>query len=59
MVHSKNIKIYEIEGITNVDRIIPNTPNLTLRKPIMDIKTEEGDSFIITINSNWQGTLEL
>ena len=56
---TSNIKIYEIEGITNINRIIPYAPNLTLRKLIMGIKTEDGDSYIITINSNSQGTLKL
>ena len=32
---------YEIEGITNIDCIIPNTPNLTLRKLIMDIEQKK------------------
>ena len=50
---TSDIKTYEIEGITNIDHIIPNALNLTLTKLIMDIKTEEGNSFIITTNSNW------
>ena len=38
---TSNVKTYEIEGITNINRVIPNTPNLALRKLIMDIKTKK------------------
>ena len=56
---TSNTKAYEIEGINNIDNPLPNDPSLTLRKLIMNLKTEEGEKFAITITHNWNGALEL
>ena len=52
---TSNTKAYEIEGINNIDHPLPNDPSLTLRKLIMNLKTEEGEIFSITITHNWNG----
>ena len=56
---TSNAKTYELEGINNIDHPLPNAPNLTLRKLIMNLKTEEGETFAITITHNWNGSLDL
>ena len=56
---SSNVKTYEIEGINNIDNPISPGSELTLRKIIMDIKTEDGERFSITITRNWRGPLGL
>ena len=49
---SSNIKTCEIECISNIDDPISPDSNLTLRKLIMDLKTEDGEIFAITITHN-------
>ena len=56
---SSNIKTNEIEGINNVDNPISSGLDLTLRKLIMDLKTENDERFFVTIIHNWNGALEL
>ena len=56
---TSNTKAYEIEGITNIDQTLPKAPNLTLRKMIMNLKTDDGESFAITITRSCNGFLEL
>ena len=56
---SSNVKTYGIEGIDNIDNPISPGSELTLRKLVMDVKTEDGERFAITITRNWRGTLEL
>lgn len=49
---ASNTKAYEIEGVINIYYPHPNAPHLTLRKLIMNLKTEEGKAFAITISHN-------
>ena len=56
---SSNIKTYEIKGINNIDNPISHDSNLTPRKLIMDLRTEENERFAITMTHNWNDALEL
>ena len=56
---TSNTEPCEIEGVTNIDQTLPNVPNVTLRKLIMNLKTDDGNSFVITITRNWNGVLKL
>ena len=56
---SSYIKTYEIEGINKIDNHIFPGSELTLKKLIMDIKTEDGERFAITFIRNWRVELEL
>ena len=46
---SRNNKTHEMEGINNIDNPISPRSEITLRKLIMDVKTEDGERFAITI----------
>ena len=55
---SSNIKECEIDSFNDVDNTITPVSELTLRKLIMEIRTEDGEMFVTTMTLNWKNFMK-
>ena len=54
-----NIKIREVDIFNNIDNKFSIDSSLTLRKFIIDIKSEDGEIFAVAMTCNWRNFVEL